>query len=356
MLFFLATSNSRPKSSDSSNVFYLTTHTLVYDFSAMDRLWVCVLCLAFACASEPNRRVEQGVDADVDASKADDDVTTSMPTTTVTPPVQEEGCKKMDILFVIDNSASMREEQDNLATNFPRFIDVLNTFKDGAIDYRVGVVATGGKQEGTGFLGVNTIHHSATGALLQPSDCGMSNPWLQRGDDDLDNKFACLAQVGTKGSNFEMPMRAINLATTERVSDGTNVDFFREDALLAVVILTDENDCSSNRETIEIKAFDFSRNDFCGENLLAPEETLAALDELKGEREKWALAVIAGTENPTCSSEGLGSAGYSERLIDLAEKTGENAVVDSICQGDLATPLQGAMENFGVACEQLLLL
>ena len=39
------------------------------------------------------------------------------------------GCSKMDILFVIDDSGSMTEEQDNLILNFPRFIEVLEEFR-----------------------------------------------------------------------------------------------------------------------------------------------------------------------------------------------------------------------------------
>src|SRR5204862_5903779 len=36
----------------------------------------------------------------------------------------ERGCKKIDFLFVIDNSDSMDDEQANLARSFPGFINV----------------------------------------------------------------------------------------------------------------------------------------------------------------------------------------------------------------------------------------
>ena len=42
------------------------------------------------------------------------------------------GCDKMDILFIVDNSGSMSEEQTNLAQNFPKFIDVLSTYMTAA--------------------------------------------------------------------------------------------------------------------------------------------------------------------------------------------------------------------------------
>ena len=37
--------------------------------------------------------------------------------------------RNIDILFVIDDSPSMADKQANLATNFPNFINVLNTIE-----------------------------------------------------------------------------------------------------------------------------------------------------------------------------------------------------------------------------------
>ncbi len=42
----------------------------------------------------------------------------------------------MDVLFVIDNSGSMGQEQTNLIANFPQFINVLD---NSGLDYRVAV-------------------------------------------------------------------------------------------------------------------------------------------------------------------------------------------------------------------------
>ena len=44
-----------------------------------------------------------------------------------------------DILFVVDNSGSMADEQENLAQNFQAFIDGLNA---GTGDYQLAVVST----------------------------------------------------------------------------------------------------------------------------------------------------------------------------------------------------------------------
>ena len=38
-------------------------------------------------------------------------------------------CNKMDIVFVVDDSGSMAEEQTNLATNFPMFAQLLSHYQ-----------------------------------------------------------------------------------------------------------------------------------------------------------------------------------------------------------------------------------
>ncbi|MFY0536731.1 hypothetical protein [Nannocystis pusilla] len=51
------------------------------------------------------------------------------------------GCKKIDFLFVVDNSGSMADEQANLIASFPGFIDTItNTLS--AKDYHIMAVST----------------------------------------------------------------------------------------------------------------------------------------------------------------------------------------------------------------------
>ena len=69
-----------------------------------------------------------------------------------TPPVTEE-CRKMDLIFVIDDSGSMEEEQTNLASNFPMFASLLNSYTISTgetLDYRAAITTTGGRQSQRG--------------------------------------------------------------------------------------------------------------------------------------------------------------------------------------------------------------
>jgi hypothetical protein len=265
-------------------------------------------------------------------------------------------CDKMDILFVIDNSGSMGEEQDNLASNFPQFISVLDSFTNSAgqpIDYHVGVTTTGVSKDysiSAGIPGFPNIPESQSGddgKLLTGNSCGMTRRWIERSDANVSSMFSCVAGVGTNGPSDEMPLEGMRLAMTERMSDNYNAGFMRDDALLAVVILTDENDCSREDNNFTISA----TSNLCDQGS-AVADYVATLDTVKGSRDRWAAAIIAGTGPGACSSS-FGSADEATRLLDFAQQTGTNAVTSSICEGDLSGALGDAMAKFQEACNAI---
>jgi hypothetical protein len=265
-----------------------------------------------------------------------------------------EACDKMDILFVIDNSGSMGQEQANLAANFPSFISVLESFTnaDGEpVDYHVGVTTTGVSKEweiDTGLpFPIEESQDGEDGHLQTGASCSMPRRWLQRGDAEVSSKFSCIAAVGTGGASDEMPLEGARLALTDRMADSSNAGFLRSDALLALVLLTDEEDCSrpDNHFTLGIG------EDLC--NTAAPvTQYVSAFDAVAGSRDRWAAAIIAGVGPGACSSD-LGNADEAARLIDFAGQVGDNAITSSICQGDLASPLADAMETFQAACNDV---
>jgi hypothetical protein len=167
---------------------------------------------------------------------------------------------KLDILFVIDNSNSMREEQDAVARELTGFIDELK--KGGGVpsDFNVGVVTTSVYLNGR--LGNQTFYTSSSkqsGRLrpipLELADGGVDfeNPMGERlisGDDpELVTKFGKLVRQGVTGSGQETPFEAVRLAllgdpAAVPLAQGGNQGFLRDGARLLVVVLTDEDDCS----------------------------------------------------------------------------------------------------------------
>ncbi len=262
-----------------------------------------------------------------------------------TPPPDGAQCQKMDVLFVIDNSGSMAQEQTNLAANFPGFISVLDA---SGLDYRVAVTTSGRDYSYTMTTPIGPLPESQDGGdngrMLQPASCGMSRRWIEKTDPDPAGTFACVAAVGTGGPSDEMPLAATRDAFEDRISDGHNAGFRRADALLAIVILTDENDCSYEQSV----SLPFGQ--FLCESMMEPVSNYVAfLDGYTGSRQRWATAVIAGAGPGDCTSA-LGDADEATRLIDFVNQTGPNAVISSICEGDLSVGLAAALDTFSSAC------
>jgi hypothetical protein len=269
------------------------------------------------------------------------------------PDASTGSCDKMDILFVIDDSGSMGQEQTNLATNFPQFITVLDSFTSSSgtpIDYRVSVTTTGVSKDYDeappfpGFPAIPSSQSGDDGTMIMQSGCNMPRRWLERDDANVSSIFECNAQVGTSGPAKEMPLEGARLALTDRMADD-NAGFLRDDALLAVVILTDEDDCSRTDDNFTLQL---------GESLCDTSESVSTyvntFDQVKGDRGRWATAIIAGTGPGSCSSS-LGDAQEATRLMDFASQVGPNAVTSSICDGDLSTALADALAKFDEACQ-----
>ena len=258
----------------------------------------------------------------------------------------------MDILFVIDDSGSMAEEQDNLAANFPQFATILNQYMVDAnlpLDYRVAITTTGRDVDYVEVIPavppilpeqqIPISEQGDDGAFKQ--SCGMTRRWLERTDPSMATTFACAADVGTGGPGLEMPLYTSELALSAPMSTTTNANFLRDDALLAVVYLTDEDDCSRHDNNFQLQATDPCTNE-------PVQQWVDFFDNLKGDRGRWATAVIAG---PTDCTSDFGDAVAANRLQQFVQLTGQNAVFSSICEGNLAGALQDALDNFTAACD-----
>jgi hypothetical protein len=260
------------------------------------------------------------------------------------------GCEKIDVLFVIDNSGSMGQEQTNLIANFPGFISVLDA---SGLDYRVAVTTTGRDYSYMMDTPIGPIPQNQTGgdngAMLQPAACNMTKRWLEKADPNVSMTFSCLANVGTGGPGDEMPLSAMRDAFEERIADGTNVGFHRPDALLGVVILTDEEDCSYEQSV----TLPFGTS-LCGAMQEPVASYLTFLDSFAGNRTRWAVAAIAGKGPGQCTSA-FGGADEAVRIKDFVMQTGANGKMSSICDGDLSIGLMEALGVFQSACGGIIL-
>jgi len=170
-----------------------------------------------------------------------------------------------DLLFMVDDSNSMREEQANLTANFPSLLEALtvppDANGDGSPDWtavgslHVGVISS---DMGTSGYPVTTCDNAQRGddGVLQnlpsPSIVGCDAAYpkfltydVAAPDANLAHEFECISTLGTGGCGFEQQLYAVEKALTVHAQPGAaNDGFLRADALLGVVIITDEEDCS----------------------------------------------------------------------------------------------------------------
>ncbi len=150
-------------------------------------------------------------------------------------------CTVVDLLFVIDNSGSMLDEQEQLIASFDGFVAGIQEYLDEANDYHIGVVTTDA-------YALNPGPCRSLGALVTESAAGVCGPWAAGNyislADDLASSFTCAGHVGDQGNGDEHQIEAALRAISSELGEpgACNEGFIRDDALLVLVVITDEDD------------------------------------------------------------------------------------------------------------------
>lgn len=150
---------------------------------------------------------------------------------------------KVDIVWMIDSSSSMAQHQNRLSEQVPGLIEKLNSLK---MDYNMVVVTTsmGGTADqmtGGKFVGTPKVLKSTT--------------------PDLVNVFKSRLIVGENGSNNERGLESIETSLSSGYLANEGKGFFRDDALLVVIALSDEDDKSKSTSDA---AYTYYKNYFDG--------------------------------------------------------------------------------------------
>jgi len=182
--------------------------------------------------------------------------------------------QKTDLLFVIDNSGSMAEEQAAIATELPAFLEELRQGNGVEQDFRVGVITTSVYLNAFFDNREQFSEFPDQAGRLQPVPDELNRPtaerFLDQGDPELLEKFRRLVRVGTRGSGQETPFEAARLAVTPPLSttpvgEGGNGGFLRDRARLLVVVVSDEEDCSSTERPPPVMLTEDTSRDLCSE-------------------------------------------------------------------------------------------
>jgi hypothetical protein len=225
--------------------------------------------------------------------------------------------RDVDILFVIDNSASMAAAQAKLAGSVAALVDALD---EAGANYRFGVTTT---DNGNLWCPTTTpergelVASSCTtrlddfvlgGGLIDARELACNDvctldaadleilptttdrdptaaprPWIEHNEGltnlppgtDFAQALACLLPQGIAGCPFTQPLESMYLAlaratAVEQASSG----FIRRESVLVVVFLTDGVDCSHGADAAEIFAADGSKTFWADPDAEAPTTAL----------------------------------------------------------------------------------
>jgi len=260
-------------------------------------------------------------------------------------PISKGPCGKVDFVFVIDNSGSMSEEQVNLVNSFPGFIAAIQSTLDSVEEYNVGVVTTDAYFANTtvpgcsvlGGLVTRTGGSSSSNMVCGPYEAG-SNFMTQ--EDELDASFACAAQVGIEGDGLEQPMQAMIDAIDPEgplaQNGACNEGFVREDALLVIVIITDEYDGPNDPEGSSSPGMPTDWYD----------AVVTAKDDIPEN-----VVVVSLVNSATGSCPPFDPVYDGVHIVEFTEMFGKNGLVGGICELDYSPFLAQAVEVIDVACD-----
>lgn len=206
---------------------------------------------------------------------------------------KQKAAGQVDILWVVDNSWSMGEEQTNLANNFTSFMTYIDQSQ---IDYQIGVISTD----------MDDPAHS--GRLQGSPKIIVRNP-------NAVAQFAANVQVGTTGGGNEMGLLAAHDALTEPLASTDNAGFHRPDASMAIIFVSDEEDKSYGGIDFYIRFF-------------------GSLKEVGNENNVIITAIVAPNPIPAGCEAYYPGDRYNELVTELG---GTSA---SICDTDFASTLQ----------------
>jgi hypothetical protein len=190
------------------------------------------------------------------------------------------GTAATDLLFVIDDSGSMAGEQEELAQNLTDFIQALLGSAI-ALDVRIAVTNTSvtgfdgtsgsyasGPSSGVPFPAGSFVAIQDPDSVVTSGDLAwdpvafgtatggwggrriLSSAELSRAD--LERYFRANVRVGDDGIGKEQSLAAMRRALEKAVPGGPNDGFLRAGAKLAIVLITDEDDCSESAAPFDV--------------------------------------------------------------------------------------------------------
>ncbi|WP_413570100.1 hypothetical protein ACLWBD_06370 [Bdellovibrio sp. HCB117] len=228
--------------------------------------------------------------------------------------------KKIDILWVIDNSGSMETSQNNLASNFQSFINRFNQYN---YDFHMAVTTTDAWEKQFDSSSIKARIRDGARLETSPGNYVTTSSGvfvMDKQTANLSNVFSTNIKQGTLGNGDERALESFKQALLEPF----NSNFRREEAFLAVIIVSDEEDFSGSSQS----AFEDASKNYTVQSYV---DFLDSFTNAATNGKNYSVNVIS-VPDTACKNQ-LSTDGFqrkiSTRLPQLADLTG--GVKGSLC-------------------------
>jgi hypothetical protein len=247
-------------------------------------------------------------------------------------------------LEFLDSSGSMGDNQRSLVASFPGFVLGMRTQLLDAPSFHVGVTTSSDNfNNGAGCSDIGSLVTRTGGPESSNRTCGpyaSGRAWMDHLDPNLEEHFACAAQVGVGGSDDERMMRgALNAVNPANTGVGAcNEGFSRPDALLVMVLISDEDDVPD-----QCDGFGNCEDQASGGS---PDEWVAELAGYRGgsTEDVVVLALVGRRPDNPCGAV------VNSRLLGFARRFGAAGYVDDICAESYDGFFSAALPVIAEAC------
>ena len=181
-----------------------------------------------ACGNETDFIDELDLEPSQEPAPVEAVTQTDLLVQTVTPSV--------DILYMVDNSCSMGDDQADLAANFPTF---MRWFLGSGLDYNIGVVSS------------DTRDPAHNGKLQG----GFNKRWISTDDDNQIAAFQQMAVLGNSGASPEKGIAGVYNSKNVAAAVDWNQGFYRDTSALHVIAVSDERDYTRGGDGVTIGEF-----------------------------------------------------------------------------------------------------
>ena len=242
----------------------------------------------------------------------------------------DDGCEKVDVVLAVDNSGSMQEEIDELAGPvFDSFPDALLAVNGGLLDFQLAVIDACNDPP-------HYHNHGDSG------DCNFANGanYMVSTNPALEAEYACVTEIASDGWNGvsdgcsgdnddEQP--ANTAADAVSLVGGANAGFLRDDAVLLVVAITDEDEKPIPDQSAQ--------------------EVANKIIAAAGGIENVVFLGIAGAQDCEGPYGGADDAAFLQQITQIFVDANRGLFWD-LCQGDLEMAFQSVVDVVDVACQE----